>query len=177
MARHPMREIIAGLFMLVGIPAFAPMVQAQAIATLYTPRAEIPKGAYKTWVLFLVNNPEWVLPENGERVKSLYDQFEAFGKAVGPDHLFVWFWSTNIWSDPLYKTVDVIRSAAFGSKLQLLPSKGPYLLITTEYPGRGVVDDPASFFVAQPKNFSSVAFDNASAAEITDLLKKLSDDL
>jgi len=32
----------------------------------------------------LINNPQWLVTESNEKIKSLYDQFEAFGEAIGP---------------------------------------------------------------------------------------------
>jgi len=149
----------------------------QDIAALYTPKAEIPKRSYKSWSLFLVNNPEWVLPESNEKLKKLYNQFEAFGKSIGPDHLAVWFWSQNIRNDQYYKAVDVIRSAAFCAKLKLPPSKGPYLLVTTEYPGAGLLDTPGSVLPAKLENSEVLELNNLDAAEITRLLSALADKL
>ena len=75
--------------------------------------------------------------QSNPKLKKLYDQFEAFGKAIGRDHVAVWFWSQNIWQDSsYYKLVDVIRCAEFSERLKLPPSGGPYILVTSETPAR-----------------------------------------
>jgi hypothetical protein len=158
----------------------------QAIAPLYTPRAEIPQrssqGTYKSWSVFLINNPEWVVAENAERLKQLYDQFQAFGKSIGPDHVAIWFWTQNIWDDPNYKMVDVIRSVALVQKLNVLQpdlkfsaARGPYLFITTEYPGPGLADRSETIFPTSPKNIAYLELNNKGAAEITKLLTQAAD--
>jgi hypothetical protein len=43
----------------------------------------IPKESYKSRSLFLINNPKWLLAESGDNLKKLYDQFQAFGQAIG----------------------------------------------------------------------------------------------
>jgi hypothetical protein len=44
--------------------------KGQQIA-LFTPNSEISRGPYKTLSLFLVCNPEWVLPESNDKLKQL----------------------------------------------------------------------------------------------------------
>ncbi len=75
----------------------------------------IPRGSYRTWSLFLVCNSEWLLPASNQRLKDLYDQFQAFGTAIGPDHLAVWFWKgkPNPSSPRLAADLDVDRSTQF----------------------------------------------------------------
>src|SRR6266581_8603865 len=67
----------------------------QDFAPLYTPKTPIPKDPYKTWSLFLINNPQWVVAESNDKVKRLYDQFQAFGRAIGRYNVAVWFWSQD----------------------------------------------------------------------------------
>ena len=55
--------------------------QSKAVAN---PPEPIPQSPYRTWSLFLINNPQWLVTESNEKIKSLYDQFEAFGEAIGP---------------------------------------------------------------------------------------------
>jgi len=150
----------------------------QAIAPLYTPKTPIPRVPYKTWSLFLINNPQWVVAESNEKVRKLYDQFEAFGKAIGRDHVAVWFWSQNIWQDSFfYKAVDVIRSAEFCEKLKLAPSGGPYILVTTEYPGTGLINDSSTFLPTQLQHYYTLSLNNRSADEVMQLLTRLADEI
>jgi hypothetical protein len=148
----------------------------QEVAPLYTPKAPIPKGSYKTWSLFLINNPQWVVAQNNTKIKQLYDQFEAFGKAIGRNHVAVWFWSQNIWEDSsYYKAVDVIRSEEFCEKLQLAPSGGPYVLITADFPGTGLINDSSTFLPTKLQNYSILSLNNKSASEIMDVLSRAAD--
>jgi len=147
----------------------------QALAPLYTPKTPIPKG-YKTWSVFLINNPQWVVAESNDKVKKLYDQFEAFGRAIGPDHVAVWFWSGDIRQDSFYyKAVDVIRSAEFCEKLNLAPSGGPYILVTSEYPGTALINDESTFLPTPLKSYYTVSLNNKSADEIMQLLTRVAD--
>src|SRR5256885_3551036 len=52
----------------------------------------IPEG-YKTWSLFLVSNPEWLLHQNKERLNELYERFRVFGDAIGSENEAVWLCS------------------------------------------------------------------------------------
>jgi hypothetical protein len=144
----------------------------QARAELPEPKAPIPKESYKSWSLFLINNPKWLLAESGDNLKKLYDQFQAFGQAIGPDHLAVWFWS-----DEHTKAVDVDRSAAICSKLKLAPSKGPYILVTTEYPGACIVGSPDTFPANLDRFQIRLELNKATASEITSLLTGVADQL
>src|SRR5262245_29698848 len=56
---------------------------------------EIPRGSYKTWSLFLICNPNWVQPDKSRDLENLYWRFRAFGDAIGPDNLAVWFWTKD----------------------------------------------------------------------------------
>jgi hypothetical protein len=108
----------------------------QAAVELVSPTAQIPRGAYKTWSLFLVCNPDWVAPEKSTDLANLYRRFKSFGDAIGRDNLAVWFWKRQVRvSDPrLAENVDVARSAEFCGALGRAPSKGPYLVVTHTYP-------------------------------------------
>ena len=161
---------LAGMVALCGF-----RLDGQALAPLSGPTAPVPK-AYKSWSLFLVNNPQWVVAESNDKIKKLYDQFQAFGKAIGRDHVAVWFWSqSNLQDAFMYKAVDVIRSAEFCEKLGLTPSGGPYILVTTEYPGAGLGNDPSSFLPTKLEHYYYVSLNNKSADEIMQLLTRVAD--
>src|SRR5947207_2398782 len=87
----------------------------QATAELVSPTAQIPRGTYKTWSLFLICNPDWVAPDKSTDLANLYRRFKSFGDAIGRDNLAVWFWKRAVpVSDPrLAENVDVARSAEF----------------------------------------------------------------
>ena len=159
---------------------FSDNVMSQEMIILPNRDVPIPTG-YKTWSLFLINNPEWILPEKNENLDLLFEQFKAFGDAIGPENLAVWFWvgkSSDPWdakpSD--IKDVDFLRSSAFCSQLKLPASKSPYILITTEYPGEGLLSEYPKTFNAL-KNYSLVELNSLSAEEITSVLNNIADQL
>src|SRR5215510_10002830 len=117
-----MKSIVPLLFVMISICMFRGSAFGQTASSLNTSGEPIPQS-YKSWSLFLVNNPQWLVSESNEKIKKLYNQFEAFGRAIGDDHVAVWFWSKKALQDPsYYKAVDVTRSAAFCKKLNLPPS-------------------------------------------------------
>jgi hypothetical protein len=94
----------------------------------------IPKN-YQSWSLFLICNPQWLLAENESKLAGLHQQFRSFGQAIGAKHLAVWFWKRPpAPGGPVAENIDVDRSAAFCTKLKLLPSRSPYVVVTTVYP-------------------------------------------
>jgi hypothetical protein len=161
---------VAGAMILTGNHAHGQ--EAVALSGL---KAPIPKN-YKTWSLFLVNNPQWVVAESNDKIRKLYDQFQAFGRAIGRDNVAVWFWSQDNLQDSFYyKAVDVIRSAEFCEKLQLAPSNGPYILVTSEYPGAGLINDSSTFLSTELKSYYIVSLNNKSAEEVMQLLSRIAD--
>jgi len=147
----------------------------QDIAPLYTPKTPIPKGSYKTWSLFLINNPNWLTSPSTDKIKSLYDQLEAFGSAVGPHNLAVWFWKEDIRTTESYKAVDTNRAAMFCEKLKLLPSDSPHILFTNEYPGTGLTNDASTFLPTTAKYSQHWSLNNRSPDEIIQLLTRVGD--
>jgi hypothetical protein len=141
----------------------------QALAELVSPTEQIPHGAYKTWALFLICNPDWVAPEKSSDLANLYHRFKSFGEAIGRDNLAVWFWKRRApVSDPgLAENVDVARSAEFCRVLGRAPSHGPYLVVTTAYP------DVAAF----PKERAVFELGGLQSVDIAQLLNKLTDQL
>jgi hypothetical protein len=148
----------------------------------------IPKNHFKTWSLFLISNPEWVLPESESKIKKLYQRYKVFGNAIGPDHLAVWFWisrqgqyrlNSQTYVGDKYiknlKNIDVFRSSAFCKKLNLIPSEGPYIVITDEYPGEGLIQDYSTF--NKLENYSIIELNDLTPPEITNILSKLADQL
>jgi hypothetical protein len=151
------------------VSALAPVsAEAQAVEEVYTHDTPVPTG-YTSWSLFLVCSPEWLLPQNKERVTALYYQFLALGRTIGPEHAAVWFWIRRPqWAtDAVIDNVDVERSVAYCRRFKLLPSDGPYVFTTTTYP------DSASDTV----DHSTLALNGKSPAEIQKLLAALSDQL
>jgi hypothetical protein len=77
--------------------ATAPHSVGQPAAVVYTGH-DIPKESFghphRTWSLFLVCNPAWLLRNNDEGIAKLFYVFWVFGSAIGPDNLAVWFQRT-----------------------------------------------------------------------------------
>jgi hypothetical protein len=138
----PMRLIrltISG-FLALALLAVPLVANAQGYEEVF-PTGEIPRqsrwtGEYKSWSLFLVCNPEWLMPAKDQDLAGLYSWFKRFGDAIGRDNLAVWFWNRRApLHDPkLAEYVDVARSAEFCRELKLRPSEGPFLVITSTYP-------------------------------------------
>jgi hypothetical protein len=130
---------------------------------------EIPRNGYRSWSLFLVCNPNWVDPAKNADLASLYQRFQSFGDAIGPDNLAVWFWKPGVpmESARVASGVDVARSATYCRALSLRPSKGPYLVVTTEYP------ELEDF----PKNRGTYTLGGVEAADLAELLSRLTDGL
>ncbi len=106
--------------------------RAQAIAEIL-PDEPVPEG-YKSQVLFLICNPDWLLEEKEEDLLSLYAYFQAFGRAIGKDNVAVWFWrSQPDLADGLADDVDVERSASSCTQLELRPSEGPHIVVTSKW--------------------------------------------
>jgi len=137
----------------------------------------IPRQDYKTWSLFLTTDAEWLLDQSNDKVSTLYKQFTAFGDAIGPDNLAVWFWSERPEPEHLHKAVDVTRSVAFCRRLKLKPSEGPYVLVMTEYPGKSVLDDYPNSFPDNSTNILVIKLNGTDAAGTARLLSDLADGL
>jgi hypothetical protein len=119
---------------------------------------------FKSWSLFLICGPGWILRNKDEGVRLLYEDFKAFGDAIGPNNVAVWFWKKT--GAPTADNVDVDRSARYCQKYHLLPSDTPQLLVTTHFP-----DDPG-----EGDKFV-VSLRGLSASEGANALDKITDQL
>jgi hypothetical protein len=138
----------------------------------------IPRNDYKTWSLFLITNPEWLLEQSNDKLSTLYKQFNIFGNAIGPDNLAVWFWSKEPRQNQAYNAaVDVTRSVAFCRRLKLKPSDGPYVLVMTQYPGKSVLIDYPNSFPNNSTNLLVIKLNGTDATATTRLLANLADSL
>jgi hypothetical protein len=124
---------LTGLF---HTPLSANGVGSQATAVVVGPTGKIPRDSYKTWSLFLVCNPEWASPDRSRDVENLYWRYLAFGDAIGPDNLAVWFWKekTDTKDPRLAEKIDLARSAEYCGALKEKPSDSPQLVVFYEYP-------------------------------------------
>jgi hypothetical protein len=156
----------------------APRCAAQDVKHLSNPEEPIPNQPYKSWSLFLISNPEWLLDQGNEKLRALFEQYEVFGKAIGPDNVAVWF-STQPQqprqSKQFHKDVDVTRSVAFCRRLKLKPSEGPYVLVMTEYPGKSVLSDYPNSFPNDITKILVIKLNGTDATTTTRLLGDLVD--
>lgn len=138
---------------------------------------KIPEG-YQTYSLFLICNPQWLDQDKRADLHNLYNQFKNFGRAIGDDHLAVWFWKTqgrtrddNGNLGQLAQDVDVELSVRFCKSWKLKPSASPHLVVTSTYPS-------TSFFSSGlPKNTAVFELGNMAPKDISSLLAKITDDL
>jgi hypothetical protein len=130
--------VLCCLFVLVGYSDVVESQQAGSIIEVNT-QEDIPKEPFKSWSVFLVCNPKWIMPESDNRISELHSAFVAFGRAIGPDNVATWFSQKG--SDRL----DFDRSAQFCARLKLPPSQSPYVLLMTHYPGASVTGKPETF--------------------------------
>jgi len=145
----------------------ATTARAQAPEPLFGPDQAVPRD-YKSWSLFLICNPEWLLEGRASDLATLYRQFEAFGHSIGPENAAVWFWKTAdrgaLFRDtPLADLLDVSRSATYCATYGLLPSEGPHVLVTSSHP-----DDA-------PGDRSVLKLNGLNAGDIGSLLARLAD--
>jgi hypothetical protein len=129
-----------------------------------TPTIEIPRG-YSSWSLFLVCNPAWIVQNGDKGFVELFNRYRAFGHAIGPKNLAIWFWKKPA-ETPTSDNTDVDRSSIYCERYKLLPSESPHVLVTTRYPDD---PDPGDRFVVRLNNLD--AQDGALA------LTKLADQL
>ena len=86
------RIAIAGLWACWAVSV--PLVGRSQALFEVTPTVEIPHD-YSSWSLFLVCNPAWI-NENGDKgVAELFNQYRAFGRAIGPKNLAIWLHDPN----------------------------------------------------------------------------------
>ena len=170
-----MMGVLLGLVVFIAEPRLG---WSQAAAQPLTSEP-IPKGDYKSWSLFLICNPGWLLPQSKPQVEELYQRFEAFGAAIGPEHLAVWFWSPEAGGTGTTRSVDFDRSSRFCARLKLAPSKGPYVILTTRYPGTALPTGYPNTFpsIANLGNHYILALGGASASDTARLLDSLADQL
>lgn len=138
-------------------------LQAQARFEVM-PTEQIPED-YESWSLFLICNPAWIVQHRDEGIGSLFDQYKIFGDAIGPRNLAIWFWKEPA-LEPSAELTDVSRSSEYCGKFKLLPSKGPYVLVTTQHPDAQAVGD--YFFIS---------LNGLAPEDSADLLAQLTDQL
>jgi len=130
---------------------------------------------YKSWSLFLITNYNWLERQNDGILRDLYEEFQTFGISIGHDDLAVWFWRRPPQPNELYRDVlDIDRSIAICKSLRLKPKDGPFIIVTSTYPGRCLTGDAKSF----PKNTDGmliICLGQTDAETSRRFLHKLSD--
>jgi len=104
-----------------------------------SPTDQIPRD-YGTWSLFLVCNPAWIVTNGDAGIADLFRRYRAFGEAIGPKNLAVWFWKRPAVS-PSAELTDVSRSSEYCAKYKLLPSGSPHVLVSVRHPDEAVSGD------------------------------------
>lgn len=105
----------------------------EKIPRLIPPEADGVMGVYKTWSIFLICSPGWLLRNKDEGVRKLYREFQIFGAAIGSKDDAVWFSKHS--GDPAIDNIDLNRNHQYCHKYGLVPSTTPAVLVTTDYPG------------------------------------------
>lgn len=153
---------------LIGLAVPGSAAQAQDIQEVITPDMEISRG-YETWSLFLICNPAWASPDAYERIETMWRAFTGFGRAIGDDHLAVWFWrrAPRWGGEELVEDVDVERATRYCDLYDLLPSRSPHVLVTTSYPT----------LEERVEEYGTVELAGAEPGEITQFMISLADAL
>jgi hypothetical protein len=125
---------------------------------------------FKSWSLFLICNPTWLLKENNQKILELYEKFGAFGRAIGEENVAVWFWKKlptdkNRVSD----FIDENNNSNYCRKFNLRPSESPHILVTTIYP-----DLDKEY---KPNNYLSVKLHKMEPKNIIITIEKLTDQI
>ena len=125
-------------------------------------------AVFTSWSLFLPCNPLWLGAERTQDLARLHSAYRNFAAVSGVRHAAVWF------TRPASEELDVERSVRYCEKFGLLPSGGPYVVVTTVHPdrwqksgGEGQADDPLLV----------LAFAGVRAADSAVLLTQLNDQL
>jgi len=165
-----MKTLLYLLLVLCTLSAGSILADAQAIGKVSSDEP-IPRDAFKTWSLFLVCNPRWLAPDMSQNLANLHQAFRAFGDTIGPDNLAVWFWKHPYQPSTTFDDLDLARSSKFCRAFQLLPSKGPYVFVTSTYPDESHLPDQL------PPNSAWFELGAMQPPAISDLLAHLADEL
>lgn len=168
---------IALLVLLTATAIRPPAVAAQVAVELTTSVDPIPTEVtgvpIRSWSLFLVCEPSWILQRDPGRLWKLYWRFLELGQALGPEHAAVWFWARDPGrpgNGEIQTAIDVVRSLAFCSRLGLSPAEGPFLLVATDYPGPGLVSDLPNT-VQVPRNRAILRLPDPQTADFESLME------
>ena len=131
-------------------------------------------GQFRSWALFLIANPSWLLAENEATLKALYAQFEAFGRAIGDDNAAVWFFrKAPEAGGSIAADTDIERCSRYIQLYGLKASRSPLILVVAAKPDAGKTSYPSleqkleSYYVIE-MNGLSAARQSQVIAELTD---------
>ena len=140
--RSVVLQITMILFVALEILVITPSatVAEQRVGAVLSEEQDIPTG-YNSWSVFLVCNPGWLLDNNHSKLIDLYREFVAFGTVIGPKNAAIWFSKANGKAadsannaESFAEHYDASRAAQFCEKYHVLPSRSPYIIVTTERP-------------------------------------------
>jgi hypothetical protein len=169
---YPPRRGIPGYWE--GMPGFGDRVEhnkeiPNEMTLPSTCAGKLLRFPYKTWSLFLICNPGWLVQNSDRGIGDLYTAFIVFGRAIGPDNLDVWFVNRKEVNNnlPSMQTTDIERMSTYCSKFGLVPSKTPQVVTVISHPDRKQV---GGVFVTNLNGSASGSVQ--SLTELTDELLK-----
>src|SRR5689334_12625995 len=85
--------VLAAALLCAGFLTNAPPAFGQAAAQIVVGDGQTISRNYKSWSLFLVCNPEWLVTSDAAQgnMRDLFRSFGVFGQIIGSEHLAVWF--------------------------------------------------------------------------------------
>jgi hypothetical protein len=113
-----------------------PHAQDRVETTLGEP---IPRN-YQSWSLFLVCNPQWIIGKGDPGIRERFKAYRAFGSAIGPQNLAIWFWKKPV-QNPTVEDTDIDRMSSYCTRFGLTPSETPQVVATTHYPDDSKLGD------------------------------------
>ena len=129
---------------------------------------------YKTWTLFLVNNPEWFLDRSKAGLVEFYKIYHAFGEVIGFANVAIWFTETleddtNSVPSKTALNYDALRAAEYCMHYGLAAEDSPHVIVTSHYPDLN----------ASPTDFASISLGGLdqlrSRRLLTSLVKQIYD--
>ena len=175
--------------LMVAIPAIVALLASEALLPERTASAQaqvpvfgdgpIPSNPwFRSWSLFLVCNPEWLLEQHVSDLWEVFTAYTAFGRTSGSHHAAVWFVTSKSGGTPVDvaqdpRSLDIERSVTYCQRFGLRPSEGPHIVVTTVHPDRWTRDGATPTGAGDPIVVLSLG--GSRPADVVELLKKLND--
>lgn len=166
-----MRRLFGLLILLAAAIAHgvSPDAHGQDAFEVHGPEISIPHN-YESWSLFLVCNPTWLRPDQNEKLLELWLNFNSFGRAIGRDHVAIWFWNSSSPDfENLSEHLDVQRHAFYCQSFGLLPTESPHIVVTLMHP------DEAAQMNALPEQHFVASMNGLGVEEAQKLVGTLAD--